>query len=163
MTLRACNWPDEELWLSAMQYWTKSQGALHKGGVLQKDYTSLFLRNKVFVRNDSGLDILVYVQRSNAKKVLTGVEVRAQGGPTGGGVYAKLEYALTQHKLQKEVINATVVVEPDTMFEVGGGAEGAYITAMLKNDTKELFCVEREVPCGYRLIVRAGTFVDSSS
>ena len=120
-----------------------------------------WLSSKVWVQNQTGADIIVYVQRSNAEKVLTVIEAGASAAPAGGDAHFRLEFALREHRVQKDVINAERKTK--VKFTVGAGAKGAYVTVMLKDKPTQLFCCEREVPCGYCLVVSAGTFCDPAA
>ncbi|GAB4823449.1 hypothetical protein N2152v2_010495 [Parachlorella kessleri] len=143
----------------AVVCWRKESRAPSTKGTELKKSWKLWLRNKVFIRNKTGEDIIVYVQRSNAASVLTSVEVGAGGSPLGGGVYARLDFAHKDGRVAKAIIPVT---QEEKMFELGGGADGAYVTVMLEGDTKQLFCKEEQVACGYRLNVLSRTFPDPS-
>ncbi|GAB4822980.1 hypothetical protein N2152v2_010026 [Parachlorella kessleri] len=121
-----------------------------------------WLSNKVWVLNKSGKDVIVYVQRSNAERVLKTFAAGGTAGPGGAGAHVQLENAHREHRVQKDSIGAQK--HEDVAYSVGGGATGAYVTAMLHHEPTQLFCSEREVDCGYRLVIKQGpTFPDPAA
>jgi hypothetical protein len=56
-----------------------------------------------------------------------------------------------------------VILAPGTRceFQLGGGAEGAYVTAAVQGSLARLFCKDRVVECGFRLVLGTDTFSSS--